>query len=131
LPDGYETRLSEGGGNLSGGQRQRLAIARALLGKAPILVLDEPTSALDPQQERLVTETLLALRGKRTVVLVTHRLGTVAECDQIYVLEKGRLVERGAHRELMGSEMGLYKKMVQEQTTLNTPAETGSVPRAA
>jgi len=130
MPDGYDTQISEGGGNLSGGQRQRLAIARALLGKAPILVLDEPTSALDPQQERLVTETLHSLRGKRTIILVTHRLGTVAECDQIFVLEKGRVVESGTHEKLMGG-LGLYQRMVQEQATLNTPAPSASSARVA
>src|SRR5205823_2770491 len=78
LPEKFETQISESGQNLSGGQRQRIAIARALLTEAPILVLDEPTSALDPQHEQLVTEMLRGLKRYRTVILVSHRLSTVA-----------------------------------------------------
>jgi ATP-binding cassette, subfamily B, bacterial len=101
LPQRYETLLSEGGQNLSGGQRQRIAIARALLTNAPILILDEPTSALDPAAERLVMETVHALRGERTIILVTHRLQTVALCDRIHVIESGRIVESGNYGELI------------------------------
>jgi ATP-binding cassette, subfamily B, bacterial len=101
LPEGYETILTEGGQNLSGGQRQRLAIARALLTRAPFLILDEPTSALDPHHEQLLLETLRSLKGGRTIVLVTHRLESVVGCDQVFVMDAGRIVERGTHRELL------------------------------
>jgi ATP-binding cassette subfamily B protein len=103
LPKAYETVLAEGGANLSGGQRQRIAIARALLSDAPFLVLDEPTSALDPEQERRLIETLHRLKGSRTIVLVTHRLESVVDCDCIYVMKKGEIVERGAHDDLIAS----------------------------
>jgi ATP-binding cassette, subfamily B, bacterial len=110
LPDSYETILAEGGQNLSGGQRQRIAIARALLTEAPILILDEPTSALDPEHERRLIETLLALRGRRTIVLVTHRLESVVHCDHIFVMEAGRIVEDGSHRRLM-TRNGAYARL--------------------
>jgi ATP-binding cassette, subfamily B, bacterial len=102
LPEGYDTLLSEGGQNLSGGQRQRLAIARALLTEAPFLILDEPTSALDPHHERRLVETLHRLKRLRTIVLVTHRLESVIDCDQIFVMEAGRIAERGTHAQLLG-----------------------------
>jgi subfamily B ATP-binding cassette protein MsbA len=101
LPEGYDTVLTEGGQNLSGGQRQRIAIARALVTGAPFLILDEPTSALDPHHEEHLIRTLLALRGIRTVVLVTHRLQSVTSCDTIFVMEGGHIVEQGTHSELL------------------------------
>jgi ABC-type multidrug transport system fused ATPase/permease subunit len=110
LPEGYDTVLSEGGRNLSGGQRQRIAIARALLTEAPFLILDEPTSALDPQHERHLVETLVTLRGRRSIVLVTHRLESVVPCDRIFVMEAGRIVEEGAHAELL-ARGGRYARM--------------------
>lgn len=110
LPEGYGTLLAEGGQNLSGGQRQRLSIARALLTRAPFLILDEPTSALDPQHERHLVETLRHLKGLRTIVLVTHRLESVVDCDQIFVMERGQIVERGEHEELT-SRNGVYSEM--------------------
>ena len=110
LPDGYDTLVAEGGQNLSGGQRQRLAIARALLTQAPILILDEPTSAVDPLQEALLMQTLASLRGQRTVILVTHRLESVVFCDQIFVLLAGRIVEHGTHAALL-SHGGYYARM--------------------
>src|SRR3954454_19215345 len=94
LPDGYGTLLAEGGQNLSGGQRQRLAIARALVTHAPFLILDEPTSALDPDHERRLIETLAHLKGRRTIVLVTHRHEAVAACDQIFRVEAGKIVQQ-------------------------------------
>jgi subfamily B ATP-binding cassette protein MsbA len=103
-PEGYDTILSEGGQNLSGGQRQRIAIARALVTKAPFLILDEPTSALDPHHEEHLVETLVSLRGLRTIVLVTHRLQSVTSCDRIFVMEAGTIVEQGSHDELMALE---------------------------
>ncbi|MDP8919601.1 MAG: ABC transporter ATP-binding protein/permease [Pseudomonadota bacterium] len=101
LPEGYETILAEGGQNLSGGQRQRLAIARALVTRAPFLILDEPTSALDPHHEHLLLKTLRSLKGGRTIVLVTHRLESVVTCDQVFVMDAGRIVERGTHDGLL------------------------------
>src|SRR3954453_8348029 len=110
LPEGYETHLAEGGQNLSGGQRQRIAIARALLTQAPFLILDEPTSALDPQHERHLIETLRALKGVRTIVLVTHRLESVVDCDRIFVMSSGTIVERGTHALLLAVG-GSYAQM--------------------
>jgi subfamily B ATP-binding cassette protein MsbA len=110
LPEGFDTLLNEGGQNLSGGQRQRISIARALLTRAPFLILDEPTSALDPQHEEHLVETLVALRGLRTVVLVTHRLQSVVRCDRIFVMDEGRVVEQGTHPELMARN-GRYAAM--------------------
>jgi ABC-type multidrug transport system fused ATPase/permease subunit len=111
LPAAYDTRLDEGGRNLSGGQRQRIGIARALVTHAPILVLDEPTSALDPEHERIVTESLAALKGSRTIVVVSHRMSTVAGCDVIHVMRRGRIVESGDHESLLALG-GLYHRMV-------------------
>ncbi len=121
LPEGYETRLDEGGQRLSGGQQQRVAIARALLTEAPILVLDEPTSALDPEHERVVTEALRSLRGQRTIVLVSHRLHTVTECDRIFVLQGGRIVEQGTHAELL-ARRGAYHALAQCQLRIEGAA---------
>lgn len=114
LPNGYQTQLNDAGLNLSGGQRQRIALARALLTEAPVLVLDEPTSALDSRQEQLVQTTLGTLRGKRTIVLVSHRISTVMACDRICVLDHGKIVEQGDHRELMQLD-GLYAAMSKQQ----------------
>jgi subfamily B ATP-binding cassette protein MsbA len=102
--------VTEAGQNLSGGQRQRIAIARALLTEAPILVLDEPTSALDPHHEQLVRETLRGLKGRRTLVLVTHRLEAAADCDHVIVLCGGRVAERGTHQGLLAAG-GAYARM--------------------
>jgi ATP-binding cassette subfamily B protein len=118
MPEGYRTVLSESGQNLSGGQRQRIAIARALCSEAPVIVLDEPTSALDPQNEQMVTETLHALKGKRTMVIVSHRLSTVAECDRIYVMEEGRIVEQGTHESML-ERRGTYYRMARHQMKLS------------
>jgi ATP-binding cassette subfamily B protein/subfamily B ATP-binding cassette protein MsbA len=104
LPDGYETVLGERGATLSGGQRQRLAIARALLKDAPILILDEPTSALDAQTEALLLEALERLMAQRTTFIIAHRLSTIQAADRIAVLEAGRLVETGTHQELLSAQ---------------------------
>jgi len=110
LPNGYDTQLTEGGQNLSGGQRQRIAIARALVTEAPFLILDEPTSALDLHHEQRLVRTLCGLKGRRTIVLVTHRLASVIECDRVFVLGAGRIVERGSHEQLL-SRGGPYARM--------------------
>ncbi len=117
LPQKYETEVTEAGQNLSGGQRQRIGIARALVTEAPILVLDEPTSALDPTNEQMITQTLSNLKGRRTIIIVSHRLSTVADCDQIFVMDEGRIVEQGTHEELL-SKRGLYWRMAKHQLKL-------------
>src|SRR5205807_2536128 len=99
---------------------QRIAIARALLTEAPILVFDEPTSALDPQHEQLVTEMLCGLKRQRTMILVSHRLSTVADCDHIYVMDGGRIVESGTHAQLI-ARRGLYFTMAKHQLKLEDP----------
>jgi ATP-binding cassette subfamily B protein len=104
LPQGYETVLGERGATLSGGQRQRLAIARALLKDAPILILDEPTSALDAHTESLLLEALERLMVGRTTFIIAHRLSTIRGAHRIAVLEAGRLVEFGTHRQLVGAD---------------------------
>ncbi|HRK29735.1 MAG TPA: ABC transporter ATP-binding protein [Tepidisphaeraceae bacterium] len=122
LPQKFETMIQEAGSNLSGGQKQRISIARALLTEAPIIVLDEPTSALDPQHEQLITETLKRLKSQRTIVLVSHRLSTVADCDQIFVMDGGEIVERGKHDELI-ARRGVYYRMARHQLKLGDEPE--------
>jgi ATP-binding cassette subfamily B protein len=110
LPDGYATRVGERGGLLSGGQRQRVTIARAMLVDAPVVVLDEATAFADPETEAQIQDSIAALTRGRTVIVIAHRLATVAGADQIVVLADGRVAERGTHDELLDAG-GRYARM--------------------
>ena len=110
LPQGYDTVLGERGLGLSGGERQRISIARAILKDAPILVLDEATAFADPENEALIQDAIALLARDRTVVVIAHRLHTIVQADEILVLDRGRIVERGSHAELVAKD-GLFARM--------------------
>jgi len=112
--EGYQTNIGDRGSKLSGGERQRLTIARALLKNPPILILDEATSSLDTESERLVQDAINKMMQNRTSIVIAHRLSTIRHADEIIVLQKGRIVERGTHAELIASQ-GFYKKLVDMQ----------------
>jgi ABC-type multidrug transport system fused ATPase/permease subunit len=116
LPDGYDTMVGPRGSRLSGGQRQRLALARALVKDAPVLVLDEATSALDPKTESAVVDALRPIMADRAVLIVAHRFSTVRHADRIVVLRDGRIVEEGPPDELLNRPDGPYRQFVNEQT---------------
>lgn len=109
LPQGYDTMVGSNGTTLSGGQRQRLSIARAFLKDAPILVLDEATSALDPNSERSIIDSLARLRLGRTTMIITHRLASIKDADQIVVMKNGKIIEQGSHSDLLNLQKEYYK----------------------
>jgi ATP-binding cassette subfamily B protein len=117
LPHGYHTVVGERGLKLSGGQRQRVAIAQAMLKNAPVLVLDEATSSLDSESERYVQEALWRLMAESTALVVAHRLSTIAHLDRIIVVDGGRIIETGTHRELLlTSRVGTYRDLWAHQS---------------
>ena len=117
LPLRYETRLEENGANLSGGQRQRLSIARAMLKKPDILILDEATSNLDAITERQLDKTINEYSESMTTIFIAHRLSTIKSCDQIFVMDKGKIIERGTHEEL--KRLGGKYAMLAKQQSLD------------
>jgi ATP-binding cassette subfamily B protein len=125
MPQGYETLIEEGSPNLSGGQRQRLAIARALITNPPILILDEPTSALDPESEALVNENILSIGRNRTTIVVSHRLSSLTQCDQILVMDQGAVIDIADHDTLL-TRCALYRQLWQQQTA-GQPSSTKGV----
>ena len=114
LPEGYETVIGEGGASLSGGEKQRISIARAMMKDSPIIFLDEATANVDPENENELTKAIQELTREKTVIMIAHRLKTVKGADQILVVDKGRIVQRGKHEELMSQE-GIYKSFVSER----------------
>ncbi len=128
LPQGYDTMVGERGVTLSGGQRQRIAIARAIIRDAPILIMDEPTTGLDAASEKLVLDALNNLMRGRPSIINAHRLATIQRADVIFVLQDGRIVERGDHQALLDLN-GLYAMLHEIQFQREEPAASTNIPR--
>ena len=111
LPDGYQTMIGEGGSTLSGGEKQRISIARAILKNANIVILDEATASIDPENEHLIQQAISELTVGKTVIVIAHRLATIEHADQILVVDKWRLVQKGTHQQLARQE-GLYRRFI-------------------
>jgi ATP-binding cassette subfamily B protein len=118
MPQGYDTIVGERGQKLSGGQRQRIAIARAILKNPPILILDEATSAVDNETEAAIQKSLQVITKDRTTIAIAHRLSTIRNCDRIYVMDKGQIVEEGKHDELLALQ-GIYYSLWAVQSGIN------------
>ncbi|KEI92680.1 ABC transporter ATP-binding protein [Clostridium botulinum] len=116
LPNGYETVIGDGGSTLSGGEKQRISIARAMLKNAPIVILDEATASVDPENEHAIQKAISALVHGKTIIIIAHRLATIENADQILVVDKGRVVQRGTHEELINHE-GVYKRFLDIRKT--------------
>ena len=114
MPEGYQTKIGEGGASLSGGERQRISIARAIIKEAPIIILDEATANVDPENEEALMQAIHSLTKNKTIIMIAHRLKTVEHADQIIVLNQGRIVEQGKHQELL-AKRGLYSRFIQER----------------
>ncbi|MCY7210625.1 ABC transporter ATP-binding protein [Streptococcus sp. IsoGale021] len=114
FPEGYQTKIGEGGASLSGGERQRISIARAIIKDAPIIILDEATANVDPENEEALMQAIHSLTKNKTIIMIAHRLKTVEHADQIVVLDQGRIVEQGKHQELLAKQ-GLYSRFIQER----------------
>ena len=112
LPDGYDTVIGEGGGTLSSGEKQRISIARAILKNAPIIILDEATASIDPENEHLIQNAISELTRGRTIITIAHRLATIEQADRILVVDDGRIVQKGTHKELISVE-GRYREFIQ------------------
>jgi ABC-type multidrug transport system fused ATPase/permease subunit len=124
-PEGFETQIGDRGIKLSGGQRQRLAIARELYRGPEILVLDEATSALDSESERAIQESIDALRGKMTILIIAHRISTIRNCDRLYVLHQGQIVEQGSYQELLARPASRFRRMCELQNLIEYAAGAG------
>ena len=122
LPDGYETVIGEGGTTLSGGEKQRISIARAILKNANIVILDEATASIDPENEHLIQQAISELTIGKTVIVIAHRLATIEHADQILVVDKGQVVQKGTHQQLVQQE-GLYRRFI----TIREQAEGWSI----
>lgn len=119
LPDGYDTVIGEGGATISGGEKQRISIARAMMKDAPIIILDEATANVDPENEAELVQAIEALTKEKTVIMIAHRLKTVRHSDQIFVIDQGKIAQKGTHQELM-KQKGIYKNFVHERQKAET-----------